>query len=72
MKKSIFKIKYWYSCGKEHGFGIATRHIWFLTRYKLSKHMFNLKDWYSFGKVQGFWFATKYKLGIAKEGKDFY
>lgn len=31
-----------------------------------------IKDWYSFSKVVGFWFATKYKLGIAKEGKDFY
>ena len=30
-----------------------------------------VKDWYSFGKSQGFLFALKYKLGIAKEGKDF-
>jgi hypothetical protein len=38
----------------------------------MKKFVFAIKDWYSFGKEQGFWFATKYKLGIAKEGKDFY
>lgn len=31
-----------------------------------------LKDLYSFGREQGFWFALKYKLGKAKEGKDFF
>ena len=31
-----------------------------------------LIDWYRFGKDQGYWFAFKYKLGIAKEGKDFF
>lgn len=31
-----------------------------------------LIDWYEFGKDQGFVFALKYKLGIAKEGKDFF
>jgi hypothetical protein len=30
------------------------------------------KRWFVFGKDQGFIFALKYKLGIAKEGKDFY
>jgi hypothetical protein len=29
-------------------------------------------DLLNFAKSQGFWFALKYKLGIAKEGKDFF
>ncbi|MGG1571565.1 hypothetical protein [Fictibacillus sp. NRS-1165] len=37
----------------------------------LKKFIFFIKDWYSFGKDQGFLFALKYKLGVAKEGKDF-
>lgn len=32
----------------------------------------SIKNWYSFGKEQGFLFALKYKLGKAKEGKDFF
>ncbi len=31
-----------------------------------------LIDFIKFAKDQGFIFALKYKLGIAKEGKDFY
>lgn len=38
----------------------------------MKKIAIRIKDWYSFGKMQGFLFATKYKLGIAKEGKDFH
>lgn len=29
-------------------------------------------EWYELGKCAGFRFALKYKLGIAKEGRDFY
>lgn len=29
-------------------------------------------DWLRFGKDQGYIFALKYKLGTAKEGKDFF
>jgi hypothetical protein len=38
----------------------------------MKKLIIFIKDWYEFGKDQGFWFALKYKLGLAKEGKDFY
>lgn len=31
-----------------------------------------LIDWLAFGRDQGFLFSLKYKLGIAREGKDFY
>lgn len=30
-----------------------------------------IKDWLTFGKHQGYIFALKYKLFLAKEGKDF-
>ncbi|MGV2887508.1 hypothetical protein [Paenibacillus taichungensis] len=38
----------------------------------MRKIFFFIKDWFEFGKDQGFIFALKYKLGIAKEGIDFF
>lgn len=38
----------------------------------MKRLFYAVKDWYSFGKEHGLKFAIKYKLGIAKEGKDFW